>query len=143
MALSQEDLRKLQEGAEEELKGYEDLPDGDYYGIIKDAARGEKWEHDMVTLEIDITEGEYTGRKKWANYTLDHQNPKVSMIAIKTLDTLAKGFGVIEQGTQISDYELEDVVANFIDKEVYFNLKTTKSKTNGKEYQNISKITAC
>ena len=74
MALSQEDLRKLQEGAEEELKGYEDLPDGDYYGIIKDAARGEKWEHDMVTLEIDITEGEYTGRKKWANYTLDHQN---------------------------------------------------------------------
>ena len=65
------------------------------------------------------------------------------MIAIKTLDTLAKGFGVIEQGTQISDYELEDVVANFIDKEVYFNLKTTKSKTNGKEYQNISMITAC
>lgn len=143
MALTPEELKKLQTEANEEVEDYSELPDGKYYGEITDAARGVSNQgYDKVTLEITITEGQYEGRKKWSNYLLEHTNPKVPMIAIKNLDTLAKSFDLIDKGEEISDFNLEDVVGGFVGKEVYFTLETSKGK-DGKEYTNIKKMTAC
>ena len=55
---------------------------------------------------------------------------KGGQINIKSIDKLAKEFGIIHEPSNITDYPMADVVEAFIGREVRFRIKTKGEYTN-------------
>lgn len=136
--LTQEELKQLMEAAnkaeaEGKLGGgeFKDLPEGEYYGQIEEAGMGMTQSgRTKAMIVLRITEGEYSNRKHWVNFTLEHDNPIVPMISLKSLDKLAKEFKIIGPDQSIADYELDAVLEAFANREVHFKLKKKGEYTN-------------
>lgn len=112
--------------------GFDTLPPGDYRLMVTDskekATSGEKGAGKMVVLEIDVQDGEHTGRKLFMNYNIENPNPKAVDIAIRELGALARAVGVAE----LTDTEqLHNKL--FIGTVTFEAAKAYKDKTTGEE----------
>jgi len=144
--LDNEFLARLLEEANEkdeskESKGeFKDLPLGEYYAIIDEATRGEsKKGNDMITIKLKITDGEYKGRYHWTFFNLEGVSDVAIQIAIKSLDRLAKDFGIISKDDMVTNYDfVEQILPNFLDQEVTFKITESISKKDGGIYRNTN-----
>lgn len=78
---------------------YTPLPAGQYKAMIvssemKDASTGGRY----LQLEIDVTEGNYSGRKLFERLNLENKNPQAVEIAFKTLSSICKAVALAEIG---------------------------------------------
>ena len=136
--LTQDELKALMDAAnkaeaEGKLGGgkFEELPEGEYYGVIEDAGMGMTQSgRTKAMFVLRITEGEHTNRKQWVNMVLEHDNPMVPMISLKSIDKLAKEFKIITPEQSVADYELDAVLEAMKDREVHFKIKKKGDYTN-------------
>lgn len=81
---------------------YDLLPSGQYTAVI---AKGEKKtsqsQNEYLSFEWEIIEGEYTGRKLFANYNVYHHDPKVRQIAQNDMAGICQAINVLRpQGVE-------------------------------------------
>lgn len=83
---------------------YEPLPAGEYdMQIIDQSIKPNNNGVDMLSLEMEVTSGDFTGRKHYENLNLWHENETPRRIAIETLSAICRASGVmnladVEQG---------------------------------------------
>jgi len=79
----------------EPMRNFDPLPAGQYVAMI--VASEEKTSqngHRFVTLEFEILEGQYKGRKLWVNLNLYHPNPETVKFARAELASICLAVGV-------------------------------------------------
>jgi len=77
------------------LPNFDPIPAGQYVAMI--VASEEKTSqngHRFVTLEFEILEGQYKGRKLWVNLNLYHPNPETVKFARAELASICLAVGV-------------------------------------------------
>lgn len=74
---------------------FEVIPAGKYVAqIIDSEMRGNKaGTGSYLWLELEIIEGEYTGRKLWDRLNIDNPNPQAVEIALRTLSAIGHATG--------------------------------------------------
>jgi hypothetical protein len=77
-----------------ERNDFSPIPPGSYTAMIthselKDTSTGGQ----MIVLELDIQEGEFTGRKLFERLNIKNDNPKAVDIAFRTLGEIVKAVG--------------------------------------------------
>lgn len=80
----------------EPSKPLEPLPNGDYTCVLtgselKKSGKGD----DMLSLELQVIDGEHKGRKLFDNLMRSHSNPQVVHIANEKLSALCHATGVL------------------------------------------------
>ena len=74
--------------------GFEPLPRGKYEAVITQTEQVETKNGDpMLRLTIEIIEGQYTGRKVFDQFMLQHPNEKAQLIGLQKLKSIKLAVG--------------------------------------------------
>lgn len=92
--------------------GYTPIPAGKYLAIItedemKDTKRGDGR---YLKLTFEIIEGEYNGRKLWAQLNLENPNPEAVKIARGDLSAICRAVGVMRLQDSVELHNLPLVI---------------------------------
>lgn len=97
-----------------EGQDFEPIPAGEYSALIvgsqrKDNKAGTGW---FLELEIDITAGQYKGRKLFERLNLENPNPQAVEISFQTLGKICRAFGLetVGDSTQLHNRPINIVV---------------------------------
>jgi len=114
----------------ENVDNFEQLPDGDYIGIIDKVGFGiSKAKNLKFTWEVKILEGDYANRREWKHQAL------TSPENFKRLTTDLEKFGV----NTSSMTSIENDLDNLLDVKVHIEIKTNQPKDSTKNpFRNIS-----
>ena len=76
---------------------FEPIPEAKYLACITDSIEKptKKGDGAYLALTFDILEGQYKGRKLWANLTLKHPNEQTVQIAKANLSAICRAVGVM------------------------------------------------
>ena len=115
----------------DDREGFELLPAGEYKAhIIKSSADTNKKETGIIlTLEFDILEGQYKGRKIWDRLNIQHENSQAEEIGRRQLRKLVEILGL--------PLTLDDSEKLHF-KPVIVVLKVEKRKDNGQDANRVS-----
>ena len=98
-------LGNFDPNAHEEMQSFDPLPAGEYIAhVVSSEVKSNKANTgELLKMEWDILDGEYTGRKVFANYNLSHSNPKVAEIGQRELAAAcrAMGQGAVQDSEQL------------------------------------------
>lgn len=93
------DLRHLNFDAsqEEPNEGFDPVPSGWYLCVVSDSEmkKTKAGTGEYLKLTFEIIEGEYKGRKLWAQLNLDNPNAQAVQIARGELSALCRAIGVL------------------------------------------------
>jgi len=79
----------------EPLPNFDPIPAGQYVAmIVASEEKTSQNSHRFVTLEFEILEGPYKGRKLWVNLNLYHPNPETVKFARAELASICLAVGV-------------------------------------------------
>ena len=76
----------------------EPLPAGDYLVTITESdidTKEDRSQQVKVTMEV-VSPEHYAGRKAWANFTLEHSNPKAVEVGRRILGNLCRAIGILQ-----------------------------------------------
>lgn len=105
---------------------FEPIPAGKYPAILCDSQEKQsKAGHSYLSLEFEIVEGRYKGRKLWTNLNLNHPDPKAVKFARAELASICKAVGVLRPTDSAQLHNLP----------VLLNVKVSRRKDND-ELQN-------
>jgi len=78
-----------------EMQSFDPLPAGEYLAqvVSSEVKSNSKNTGELLKMEWDILDGEYTGRKVFANYNLSHSNPKAAEIGQRELAAACRAMG--------------------------------------------------
>lgn len=116
----------------EPVPSYEPIPAGQYLAQIvaseeKTSQKGNKF----LSLELEVLDGQYKGRKIWVNLNLDHPNPETVKFARAELAAICKAVGVLRPQDSVQLHGLPMLIT----------VKCVNRKDNG-ELQNRIKAYA-
>lgn len=77
---------------------FDPVPAGEYLTVIvaSEAREARSGKGRYLSLELEIVDGPYRGRKLWDNINLWHENPTVREIAQRTLSQICHAVGVLQ-----------------------------------------------
>lgn len=76
---------------------FEPIPAGKYLSVIRDSQEKTSQKgHTYLSLEFEILDGQYRGRKLWANLNLSHPDADVVKFARAELAEICKAVGVLK-----------------------------------------------
>ena len=86
---------------------FEPIPAGKYLAMIvgseeKTSQKGFRY----LSLEFEVLEGQYRGRKLWANLNLYHPDPEVVKFARSELANVCKAVGVLKPADSVQLHNL-------------------------------------
>jgi hypothetical protein len=92
-------------------RNYDPIPAGKYLAIIRDSQeKTSKQQHAYLSLEFEVLEGQYRGRKVWANLNLNHPDPEVVKFARAELADICKAVGVLKPADSVQLHNLPLVI---------------------------------
>lgn len=98
-------LGNFDPNAHEEMQSFDPLPAGEYLAqvVSSEVKTNSAKTGELLKMEWDILDGEYTGRKVFANYNLSHTNPKAAEIGQRELAAAcrAMGLGAVQDSEQL------------------------------------------
>jgi hypothetical protein len=110
----------------EPVPSYDPIPAGKYLAMIVDSQEKTSQKgHTYLSLEFEVIEGEFKGRKLWTNLNLQHPDPKTVKFARSELAEVCKAVGVLKPADSVQLHNLPLVI----------NVKVAKRKDND-ELQN-------
>ena len=79
-----------------ESQTFEALPAGWYSVMIvaEEQKEAKSGNGEYVKMEMEVTEGQYKGRKLWEQFSLWHTNPQTVEIAQRGIATIAQAVGI-------------------------------------------------
>ena len=91
---------------------FEPIPAGKYLAMIvgseeKTSQKGFRY----LSLEFEVLEGQYRGRKLWANLNLYHPDPEVVKFARSELANVCKAVGVLKPADSVQLHNLPMQIA--------------------------------
>ncbi len=91
----------------EPVPGFDPIPAGQYMAMIvaseeKTSSKGNKF----LSLEFEVLEGQYKGRKLWTNLNLTHPNPETVKFARAELASICKAVGVLKPQDSVQLHNL-------------------------------------
>lgn len=74
--------------------GFEPLPKGKYVAVITETVQAESKAGDpMLKVTLEVIEGQYTGRKIFDQFMLQHPNEKAQLIGLQRLKSIRLAVG--------------------------------------------------
>lgn len=105
---------------------FEPIPAGKYLAVIRDSQeKTSKKGHTYLSLEFEVLDGQYRGRKLWVNLNLSHPEVEVVKYARAELAEICKAVGVLKPSDSVQLHNLPLVIT----------VKVTSRKDTG-ELQN-------
>jgi hypothetical protein len=90
---------------------FEPVPAGKYLAVIRDSQeKTSKKGHTYLSLEFEILDGQYRGRKLWANLNLSHPDADVVKYARAELAQVCKAVGVLKPADSVQLHNLPLVI---------------------------------
>ena len=90
---------------------FEPVPAGKYLAVIRDSQeKTSKKGHTYLSLEFEILDGQYRGRKLWANLNLSHPEADVVKYARAELAEVCKAVGVLKPADSVQLHNLPLVI---------------------------------
>ena len=90
---------------------FEPVPAGKYLVVIRDSQdKISKKGHTYLSLEFEILDGQYRGRKLWANLNLSHPDADVVKYARAELAEICKAVGVLKPADSVQLHNLPLVI---------------------------------
>ena len=91
----------------EPVPSFDPIPAGQYMAMIvaseeKTSSKGNKF----LSLEFEVIEGQYKGRKVWVNLNLEHPNPDTVKFARAELAAICKAVGVLKPQDSVQLHNL-------------------------------------
>jgi len=91
----------------EPVPSFDPIPAGQYLAMIrsseeKTSTKGNKF----LSLEFEVLDGQYKGRKIWVNLNLDHPNPETVKFARAELAAICKAVGVLRPQDSVQLHSL-------------------------------------
>jgi hypothetical protein len=105
-------LNGFDAGNVEPVPSFEPIPAGQYVAMI--AASQEKISskgHSFLSLEFEVLEGPYKGRKLWTNLNLSHPNPETVKFARAELAAICKAVGVMKPTDSVQLHNLPMLIS--------------------------------
>ncbi|MBI5724302.1 MAG: DUF669 domain-containing protein [Planctomycetes bacterium] len=93
----------------EPVPEFEPIPAGKYLAMIAGSEdKVSKQGHTYLSLEFEVIEGQYAGRKLWTNLNLNHPDADVVKYARAELASICKAVGVLkpQDSTQLHNLPL-------------------------------------
>ena len=86
---------------------FDPIPAGQYLAMIvaseeKTSSKG----HEYLSLELDVIDGQYKGRKLWVNLNLHHPDPEAVKFARAELAEICKAVGVLRPTDSVQLHNL-------------------------------------
>lgn len=98
-------LGNFDPNAHEDMKDFTPLPAGEYlaYVVSSEVKSNKAGTGEYLKAEWDVIDGEYAGRKIFANYNLSHTNPQAAEIGQRELAAAcrAMGLGAVQDSEQM------------------------------------------
>ena len=98
-------LGNFDPNAHEDMKDFTPLPAGEYLAhvVSSEVKQNSSNTGELLKMEWDIIDGQYAGRKVFANYNLSHTNPKAAEIGQQQLAAACKamGLGAVQDSEQL------------------------------------------
>ncbi len=90
---------------------FEPIPAGKYLAVIRDSQEKTSQKgHTYLSLEFEVLDGEYRGRKVWANLNLNHPDADVVKYARAELAEICKTVGVLKPTDSVQLHNLPLVI---------------------------------
>ena len=96
----------------EPMPSFEPIPAGQYVAMVvaseeKTSSKG----HKFLSLELEVLDGQYRGRKLWVNLNLDHPNPETVKFARAELAAICKAVGVLKPQDTVQLHNLPMLIS--------------------------------
>lgn len=91
----------------EPMPSFDPIPAGQYVAMItaseeKTSSKG----HKFLSLELEVIDGQYKGRKLWVNLNLSHPSPETVKFARAELASICKAVGVLKPADSVQLHNL-------------------------------------
>jgi len=91
----------------EPVPSFDPIPAGQYLAMIvaseeKTSSKGNQF----LSLELEVLDGQYKGRKLWVNLNLSHPNPETVKFARVELASICKAIGVLKPTDSVQLHNL-------------------------------------
>ena len=91
----------------EPVPSFDPIPAGQYLAMIvaseeKTSSKGNQF----LSLELEVLDGQYKGRKLWVNLNLSHPNPETVKFARAELASICKAVGVLKPADSVQLHNL-------------------------------------
>jgi len=91
----------------EPVPSFDPIPAGQYLAMIvaseeKTSSKGNQF----LSLELEVLDGQYKGRKLWVNLNLSHPNPETVKFARAELASICKAIGVLKPTDSVQLHNL-------------------------------------
>ena len=92
-------------------RNYDPIPAGKYMAIIRDSQENPSKQGNIyLSLEFEVLDGPYRGRKVWVNLNLNHPDPDVVKFARAELADICKAVGVHKPADSVQLHNLPMVI---------------------------------
>jgi hypothetical protein len=110
----------------EPVPSFDPIPAGQYLAmIVASEEKTSKHGNKFLSLEFEVIDGPYKGRKLWTNLNLSHPNPETVKFARAELSEICKAVGVLKPQDSVQLHNLPMLI----------NVKCANRKDTG-ELQN-------
>ena len=100
-------LNGFDAGNVEPVPSFDPIPAGQYLAmIVASEEKTSKNGHNFLSLELEVLEGQYKGRKLWVNLNLSHPNPETVKFARAELANICKAVGVLRPADSVQLHNL-------------------------------------
>ena len=91
----------------EPVPSFDPIPAGQYLAMIvaseeKTSSKGNQF----LSLELEVLDGQYKGRKLWVNLNLSHPNPETVKFARTELASICRAIGVLKPTDSVQLHNL-------------------------------------
>ncbi len=91
----------------EPVPSFDPIPAGQYTAmIIASEEKTSKQGNKFLSLEFEVLDGQYKGRKLWVNLNLGHPNPETVKFARAELASICKAVGVLKPQDSVQLHNL-------------------------------------
>jgi len=91
----------------EPVPNFDPIPAGEYLAmIVGSEEKTSRNGHQFLSLEFEVLDGQYKGRKIWANLNLSHPNPETVKFARAELAAICKAVGVLRPTDSVQLHNL-------------------------------------
>lgn len=95
----------------EPVPSFDPIPAGQYMAmIVASQEKTSKQGHRFLSLELEVLDGSYKGRKLWVNLNLNHPSPETVKFARAELAAICKAVSVLKPADSVQLHNLPMVI---------------------------------